>query len=343
MAQGSKKNKSRKNSAYNSNDGDVIIFGGIRYDILTGGAGSDVFVFESGFDDDIITDFSVSEDRIKFEGLSANEVSRIRIDGNVLSIGSETIQIDGIEGRDYRQTVVADGSEHDVTIDFSLVNLTDTLENVSASQSNNWSNTSWTADWAIDNSITTINHQGSKNNAWLSVDLGEDADIGRVVIENRQDQWSSRLDGATLEVLNNGVTVKSHTLNGDYTQTIDFSAAVGDQVKIKSTTGDYVHIAEIDIFGTAKETINLGQDAELELVEIVNSHVSSRLNGATLKVFDDDALVFSQVLTGDVNQSIETFGQVSDHVVGDRVRIDNPNGDYVHLNEIDPEEEDILT
>ena len=175
------------------------------------------------------------------EGMTNAVLHTFDLDGIV----GDTVRIEG--ARNYLHV-----SEVDVfgIYEPEIINLTDTLSADAASQSSNWSDTSWVAAWAIDNDDTTNTHTASSDAApWFELDLGGDA----------------ALDEAT----------------------------------------------------------------------IVNNHVSSRLNGASLVVYDDDQIVWSQELTGDANQTIQFVDDLGNGVVGDRVRIDHEDGQYVHIHEID--------
>ena len=65
----------------------------------SGGGGNDLFAFEDGAGDDIITDYVQGEDWIMLGGISAIvSFEDLSIDGAVITAGSETITLTGFTG-----------------------------------------------------------------------------------------------------------------------------------------------------------------------------------------------------------------------------------------------------
>lgn len=130
-------------------------------------------------------------------------------------------------------------------------NLTDGLSGSAARQSTSYHGGTG-AEHVLDGDITTINHTARGDaSPWLRIDLLDSAEIDLVMIENRQDNWtSSRLDGAIVEILDEGTVVwTSEDLSGAPHQTIQVGGVVGDQVRIAHDNGTFLHIGEIDIYG----------------------------------------------------------------------------------------------
>ncbi len=75
------------------------LVGGSGNDTLTGGAGRDVFVFATGFGNDVITDFNVRKDQIDWSTLEAAHIAPVlKASGanTVVSFGSDTITLLGV-------------------------------------------------------------------------------------------------------------------------------------------------------------------------------------------------------------------------------------------------------
>ena len=71
--------------------------GGEGDDVLSGGAGADIFVFESSFDNDVIQDFTVGEDSLYFSGTPTGNASLVGQD-TVITVPSEgTVTLENID------------------------------------------------------------------------------------------------------------------------------------------------------------------------------------------------------------------------------------------------------
>lgn len=79
------------------NAADNMLTGGGGDDVLTGGAGADVFVFRSGFDDDVITDFTIGEDRLYFSAIDEGTAEFTGGDTVVTVAGEGTITLQDID------------------------------------------------------------------------------------------------------------------------------------------------------------------------------------------------------------------------------------------------------
>ncbi|SFL19069.1 Hemolysin-type calcium-binding repeat-containing protein [Pseudovibrio ascidiaceicola] len=259
-------------------DGDDIIKGDDERNILsgaggddnlTGGAGADTFVFTANSGKDTITDLDKA-DVLVFEGLTASErdalISSLSGSGNSLLIDSDnSVSWTGLDKSSFQTSISTNEGDtvtYDVTVAAAqaaerayhagLSNLTDTLNASAATQSSNYNDNAYLAHNVLDGDIDTINHTGKNDPApWLSINLGEDALIEFIDLENRQDNWtSSRLSGAHIEVWDDGAVVwSSSDLTSAHNQLIEVGGIVGDEVRIDHAGGHYLHIAEIDIYG----------------------------------------------------------------------------------------------
>ncbi|KZK83288.1 RTX-I toxin determinant A from serotypes 1/9 [Pseudovibrio sp. Ad46] len=247
-----------------------ILSGAGGDDELTGGGGADTFVFAANSGKDTITDLDKA-DVLVFEGLSASErdalINSLSDEGNSLSIDSDnSVTWETSLHKSSFQTSIStnegDTATYDVTVAAAqaaerayhagLTNLTDALNASAADQSTNYVSDDYLAFNVLDGDVDTINHTGKSDPApWLSIDLGEDALIEFIDLENRQDNWtSSRLTGAHIEVLDDGAVVwSSSDLTSAHNQLIEVGGIVGDEVRIDHAGGHYLHIAEIDIYG----------------------------------------------------------------------------------------------
>ncbi len=136
-------------------------------------------------------------------------------------------------------------------------NLTDMLGEDAASASSDYG-AGYDASKVLDGDSNTFNHTHSSDGTpALSIDLGGDAELELIRIENRNDGdaahqaiVNARLAGATVHVLDDGrVQWTSEELTSDVVQFIDLHNVVGDEIRITSNDGDYLHVAELDIFG----------------------------------------------------------------------------------------------
>ena len=92
------------NDVMQGGTGKDTLNGGTGNDDMTGGAAKDTFLFENGFGNDVINDFTVGEDKIKlvnnsaitdFADLSANHLSEVAGD-TLITDGGDTITIVGV-------------------------------------------------------------------------------------------------------------------------------------------------------------------------------------------------------------------------------------------------------
>ncbi|WP_108820157.1 calcium-binding protein [Pseudovibrio sp. Alg231-02] len=256
------------NDVIKGDDERNILSGAGGDDELTGGGGADTFVFAANSGKDTITDLDKA-DVLVFEGLTVDErdalISSLSGTGNSLSIDSDNsvtweTSLDKSSFQTSISTNEGDTATYDVTVAAAqaaerayhagLTNLTDTLDASAATQSSNYNNNAYLAHNVLDGDINTINHTGT-GNLWLNIDLGEDALIEFIDLENRQDNWtSSRLSGAHIDILDDGEVIwSSSDLTAAHNQLIEVGGIIGDEVRIDHADGHYLHIAEIDIYG----------------------------------------------------------------------------------------------
>ncbi|WP_417624121.1 discoidin domain-containing protein [Paremcibacter congregatus] len=104
--------------------------------------------------------------------------------------------------------------------------------------------------WSTNNPSNSLNHTGFEMNAWWEVDLGAMIAIDDIVIWNRTDccvdrlnNFSVFLDGALIGAYNqqNGPT-PSWSLNN--------VGQTGQVVRVQLNDRDYLHLAEVQVFGT---------------------------------------------------------------------------------------------
>ena len=230
-------------------------------------------------DSDATLTFDLGQDQM-LEGVNivnreTNDWVQSRLEGAVVTVlddgqvvwssddltGDDTQYIDfhGVTG----DTVeISNGSSYlhlgevDIFTEFDEAEWDDLIEqmsNVTVEQSTNYSTTQYLASNAIDGDTSTFNHTGGNDSApELTVDLNADAEIHFIDIVNREaNDWvAGRLDGAVVEILDDGAVVwASAELSGNAEQLMYTGGVVGDEVRITHDAGNYLHIGEIDIYG----------------------------------------------------------------------------------------------
>lgn len=178
-------------------------------------------------------------------------------------------------------------------------NITEGLASGAAKQSSVHTN-GMIASNVLDGDADTFNHTGAGDtDPWLAIDLAADTWIDGIRILNRNDGSAShqaivteRLDGATVEIYDDGVRVAQSTLSSKVSHNIDFGGVMGDEVRLYSNDGDYLHVAEVEVFGFANLTDMLDDSAATQ---------SSQYNSSTAasNVLDGDGDTFNHTATGD--------------------------------------------
>ncbi|MFC0387130.1 Ig-like domain-containing protein [Muricoccus vinaceus] len=95
----------RGNDVLDGGEGNDVVDGGQGNDNLTGGAGSDLFVYSASLPagSDIVTDFVVGIDRIRFEGIASYKITQMDVDhsgsaDSVISFAGSSVTLLGVSG-----------------------------------------------------------------------------------------------------------------------------------------------------------------------------------------------------------------------------------------------------
>ena len=167
----------------------------------------------------------------------------------------------------------------------------------------------------LDNNNETFNHTlSSSTENWLQVELPEGVEVREVVVVNRATS-TYRLNGAKVYLnsqsydgsLNEGSLVG--TLSDDLEQKIDVnSSKEGNFVLIKASGSNYLHVAEVKVYGTlgnkpyiADKNVTFGLD--------FNATSGAVVGKIDAKVKDVKALSYS--IVGDVPFSIDDSGVIT--------------------------------
>jgi len=98
----------------------------------------------------------------------------------------------------------------------------------------------------------SVTHTCANDGNWWQVDLGKKAVIGVVTVYNRGDCCQSRIDGATIQVLEGDIVVATQSFNGAHAvYTFDFEGVVGQVIKVSKPKG-VISIAEVKVTGNMK-------------------------------------------------------------------------------------------
>jgi len=90
--------------------GDDKITGNAEDNVLTGGAGADIFEFTAGFGSDIITDFLVGTDKLKIKDTGGNVLTATNLTHSnsgadlLITLGSDDITLEGLGGVTFDNT-----------------------------------------------------------------------------------------------------------------------------------------------------------------------------------------------------------------------------------------------
>ena len=90
--------------------GDDKIIGNAEDNVLTGGAGADIFEFNAGFGSDIITDFVVGTDKLKIKDSGGNILTSTNLTDTtsgadlVITLGSDDITLEGLAAVSFDNT-----------------------------------------------------------------------------------------------------------------------------------------------------------------------------------------------------------------------------------------------
>lgn len=131
------------------------------------------------------------------------------------------------------------------------------VSNIAKGKKASQSTTCWEgeASRAVDGNVSgnwghrsTTHTCTNDHNRWWKVEVGQSI-INRIVVWNRTDCCSDRLNSVKVEILNGGkVIASSHINGGRRTNTLNFSNAEGSEVKI-SGGHHYLSLAEVEVYG----------------------------------------------------------------------------------------------
>ena len=120
-------------------------------------------------------------------------------------------------------------------------------------------------DLPVADQLSSMSHTGEGSDVWWKLELDQDYMISQIIIFNRSDCCSSRIEGFVLEVLDEADNIVfTHTDPGtdEYhvtplSFTIDVDPdKVGKKVRIRLPSGDYLHLREVMVFGVVPEVSN---------------------------------------------------------------------------------------
>ena len=138
-----------------------------------------------------------------------------------------------------------------------------------------------TADRAVDgntqgnyHAAPYIFHSQAGPSEWWYVDLGASFDISRIVVYNRTDCCAGRLADATLAIFSDApylvgspLPAATRTLAGVTTaQTFDFATPVAGRYVGVSEPGEYLQLAEVQVFGDPTGVSAVPEPATVALV-----------------------------------------------------------------------------
>lgn len=157
---------------------------------------------------------------------------------------------------------------------------------------------SWKAvDGVQSGGIWDITHTATGDQApWWRLNLGQEQLVGSIVVYNRTDCCSERLNGATVELSNDaGQIVQSWRLTGAAEQRLyAMDGKVGRYVKI-SKSGEYLSLGEVEVFPPI--TINVARGKSASQSTTYGSNAFPAANA----VDDNTASGFTHTADGDVN------------------------------------------
>jgi len=145
------------------------------------------------------------------------------------------------------------------------------LDNVAlkkpTSQSSNYNSATLSGLGVDGNILHGIFHTRKDHKAWWKVDLESDFLINEIVVYNRLDCCTERLDNFYVKILKDGKIVWE-VLTAKATKVITFDVPghmVGDQVMIQLKGTDYLHLIEVEVFG--KRAANQKRCDDLYILE----------------------------------------------------------------------------
>lgn len=146
----------------------------------------------------------------------------------------------------------------EVVVEAPLIQTQKVIENVSIGKPTSQSGTNYGGDSsrAVDGDINgewandSVTHTTGGSSNWWEVDLMETYDIKNIIVYNRSDCCSNRLQGFTVSIFNNGVETIVYTHPGgtppyENVVPIPGDGVNGDKVKVSITNGSSLSLAEV--------------------------------------------------------------------------------------------------
>jgi hypothetical protein len=227
----------------NAGAGDDSVDGGADNDLLIDGDGNDTYTGGDGVD------------TLKFFGDVDEFIFLRKEDGKI-----------SIEGATYKDVVDASVEFFqfaDQTIDLAAVlaragdipvNLTGLYGEFMSVQMSSQHASIYGGDNLLDGDASSFAHTRNGADEWISLDFGDDLEVTSIQLTNR-DGSGSRLDGAVVSLLDGTGTVV-HTFDpitgaedGEVLNLVLGGATTARSLYIDGVSDQYLHLAEIDLFG----------------------------------------------------------------------------------------------
>jgi Ca2+-binding RTX toxin-like protein len=189
---------------------DDVLFGDLGNDTLTGGGGSDVYVYRSGDGSDLIDDVISSSDGYTYEGGASSEVDVLRLTD--LNVSEVTLRH---AGNDLYVRVNATGQEIRVVDHFATAYWG--IEKIEFADGSSWNLATINAHTAIRGTTGNDTITGSDLGDVFLGDLGNDTlrgEAGSDVYLYRSGDGSDVIDDVTLETISDGYSSTTYTYGG---------------------------------------------------------------------------------------------------------------------------------
>jgi hypothetical protein len=156
----------------------------------------------------------------------------------------------------------------------------------------------------------SVMHTNADNSPWWQVDLGASAAINSVTVWNRTDCCSSRLidfwvfisdtpfgtADTPLTLLTRAATWASHQTGIPYSSRSITAAARGRYVRVQLSNTDFLHLAEVEVFGVwLTDNIAIGK-AATQSSTVASANASNAIDGNVDGVFGNGSVTH----TGDI-------------------------------------------
>ena len=287
------------------------LIGGKGNDTLTGGAGKDVFVYASGYGDDVITDYTSGQDKIK---LTSGSVTSSAFDDSdlILNIGSGSIKIKNGKGKtitfidssgkssnkSYQETstlTVTDSDSATVTIDSSYQNVDASSRTKAVKITGN----------SLNNTI-----KSGKGNDTLTGGTGKDVfvyafgDGNDIITDYTTGEDSIKLSAAS---------IKSASLSGsDVVLKIASSAgSVKGSITVKNAKNKSITVIDSD--GNSTSKVYAGST----ILTVTDSDLATITASSTIKTVNASKRTKAVNIIGNSNANVIKGGSGNDKIFGD--------------------------